>query len=233
VPDLDGLRARLTTIASVVPATGGADAETVAAAVARAREGREQASRAATLDDYVALARQTPGVRLARVEARANLHPGFGCQRAPGVVTVLVLPFLPADRPVPGRGLRHAVAAYLNRRRVIGTRIEVTGPQYVPVTVRATVQAEPGTPAADLAGAVRSALDRFLHPLTGGPDGSGWPFGRDVYRSEVLTVIDDLPGVAHVVALELVAADGAVSCANLCVGPLGLVDAGAHEIDVR
>lgn len=233
VGDVDALRMRIADIGNIVPATGGGDAETLAAATARAREGREQATRAVTLDDYGVLARQTPGVRLARAEARANLHPGFGCQRAPGVVTVLILPFLPADRPVPSRGLRRAVAAYLDRRRVIGTRIEVTGPQYVGVTVRASVEALPGTRAGDLAVAVRAALDRFLHPLVGGPDGGGWPFGRDVYRSEVLTVIDEVPGVAHVVALELVAADGTVSCANLCVGPLGLVDAGVHEIDVR
>lgn len=233
VPDLADLAEQLTGIANVVPAAGGAAAETVPAAIARAREGREQASRAVTLEDYVVLARQTPGVRLARAEARANSHPGFPCQSAPGVVTVLVLPHLPADRPVPGPGLRRAVAAYLNRRRVIGTRVEVAGPVYVSVTVRATVQALPGTRAGDLAGAVRDALDRFLHPLVGGPDGTGWPFGRDVYRSEVLTVIDEVPGVAHVLALKLVSDDGRVSCANLCLGPTGLVDAGLHEIDVR
>jgi predicted phage baseplate assembly protein len=205
----------------------------MAVATARARAGRQQAGRAVTLDDYAALARQTPGVALARVEARANLHPGFGCQRAPGVVTVIVLPHLPADRPTPRPGLRHAVAAHLDRRRVIGTRIEVTGPQYVPVIVRATVRAVAGTRTDELAGAVRDALNRFLHPLVGGPDGTGWPLGRDVYRSEVLAVIDEVARVEHVDALELVSGDGAVSCENVCIGPLGLVDAGPHEIDVR
>ncbi len=233
VPDRDALAGQLARITNIVPATGGAAAETVPAAIARAHDGRQQPGRAVTLDDYVALARQTPGVALARVEARANLHPGFGCQRAPSVVTVIVLPHLPADRPTPRPGLRRAVATHLDRRRVIGTRIEVTGPQYVSVTVRSAVRAVAGNRADALAGAVRDALDRFLHPLVGGPDGTGWPFGRDVYRSEVLAVIDEVPGVEHVDALELVSGDGAASCENVCIGPLGLVDASPHEIDVR
>ncbi len=57
--------------------------------------------------------------RLARAEARPELHPAFPCYRAPGVITVLVLPFLPVGRPAPGRGLLAAVAAYVNRRRVL------------------------------------------------------------------------------------------------------------------
>ncbi|MEU2258418.1 putative baseplate assembly protein [Nocardia xishanensis] len=230
--DLEALAGRLVRIANITPAAGGAAAESVSAAIARARDEREDAARAITLDDYATLARQTPGVRLARAEARANAHPGFPCRTAPGVVTVLVLPHLPADRPVPSPGLRRAVAAYLNRRRVIGTRVEVAEPEYVHVTVRATVHAATGTPTAGLTDAVRAALDGFLHPLTGGPDGIGWPFGRDVHRSEVLAVIGAVPGIAHVLALELVS-DGQVSCADVCIGPLGLVDAGPHEIEVR
>jgi hypothetical protein len=80
---------------------------------------------------------------------------------------------------------------------------------------------------------VRDALDRFFHPLAGGPEGTGWPFGRDVYRSEVLQVIDEVPGVANVLALELVGDPCDPTCGNLCLGPTGLVAAGPHEVDVR
>jgi Baseplate J-like protein len=232
VPDFDVLVTQLASIVNVVPAAGGSSAETVDAAAARAREDRERPMRAVTLDDYVRLAFETPGVRLARAEARANFHPGFPCLTAPGVVTVLILPFLPADQPSPSRGLRRAVAAYLNRRRTIGTRVEVTGPVYGTVTVRATVQGCPDARRGELGNAVRDALNRFFHPLNGGPDETGWPFGRDVHRSEVLQVIDDVPGVANVLDLELVG-DGGATCGNLCLGSTGLVVAGPHEIEVR
>ena len=46
-----------------------------------------------------------------------------------------------------------------------------------------------------------------------------------------MQVIDEVPGVEHVVELELVTGDGA-QCGNVCVCPLGLVAGGAHEIEV-
>ncbi|MEU7000206.1 putative baseplate assembly protein [Nonomuraea sp. NPDC046570] len=220
-------------VTNVVAAVGGAAQETVAEAAARAADGQAQSTRAVTLDDHVALALATPGVRLARAEARANLHPGFPCLTTPGIVTVLVLPHLPEGRPEPSRGLLQAVAAHLCRRRVLGTRVEVAGPVYVTVTVRASVVPAPGVRPADLPEAIRLALDRFFDPLTGGPDGTGWPFGRDVYRAEVLGVLDGVPGVSHVASLELAADGGPPSCGDLCLGPISLVASGPHEIEAR
>jgi hypothetical protein len=51
--------------------------------------------------------------------------------------------------------------------------------------------------------AVRSALRRFLHPLTGGPDGAGWPFGRDVFVSDVASLLESVSGVDYVETLTL------------------------------
>ena len=231
VADLPGLQGDLAWIRNVSPAHGGRAAQTLAEAAAAAKGAREAPTRAVTLDDFVALALATPGTRIARAQAFANRHPAFGCLTATGVVTVLVLPHLPWSRPAPEPGLRAAVAAYLAPRRVLGTRIEVAAPVYVPVTVRATVVARSGTPPATLPSAVRSTLAAFFDPLTGGPDATGWPFGRDVYRAEVLSLIDQVPGVEHVLGLELVTADGE-SCGDVCIGPTGLVASGEHEIEV-
>ena len=211
-------------------ATGGTAAETIRAAIARARADREAPLRAVTLDDHEVLALATPGARIARAEARANIHPGFPCLLAPGIVTVLVLPHLPVDRPEPTAGLREVVAEWLNDHRVIGSRIEVAGPVYAPVSVRAEVGVSAGARSSDLAALIAERIDRFLDPLTGGPDGNGWPFGRDVYRSELLQLIAETEGVEHVRALELVDAAGNVSCGNFCVGPFGLPLALPHQI---
>ena len=67
--------------------------------------------------------------------------------------------------------------------------------------------------------------------LRGGPACTGWPFGRDVVRTEILQVVDDVAGIDHVVSLDLIGPDGA-SCGNLCLGPLELVDPAEHEIAV-
>lgn len=148
------------------------------------------------------------------------------------MVTVIVVPSLPLGRPSPSPGLLRAVAAHLCPRRVVGTRVEVVGPAYREVAVRARVRALPGAAAGDLGRRVAAAIDRFLDPLEGGPAGDGWPFGRDVYRAEVLQVIDETAGVDHVLELELVPDGGEAACGNVCLGPLGLVAAGPHRIEV-
>jgi Baseplate J-like protein len=230
--ELDSTAADLAEIINPLPAGGGAAAETLDHAAGRAAELVERPQRAVTLADFEQLAAETPGTRLARVSARANLHPAFPCFTAPGMVTVVVVPSLPAGRPSPSAGLLRAVAAHLCARRVVGTRVEVVGPAYREVAVHARVRALPGVAADDLGRRVAAALDRFLDPLEGGPSGGGWPFGRDVYRSEVLQVIDETPGVDHVLALELLPDGGEVACGNVCLGPLGLVAAGGHRIEV-
>lgn len=230
--DFDAVESWLADISNAQAATGGSAAEKLEDVTRRALEMLARPGRAVTLADYEALAQRTPGVRLARVSARANLHPQFPCYSAPGVVTVLVLPSLPARRPVPSAALQQAVAAYLTRRRVVGTRVVVAGPTYRVVSVRARVQPRPRVDAAALRERLRRSLDRFFDPLVGGPEGAGWPFGRDVYRSEVLQLIDETPGVENVISLELLGEGGEPQCGNLCIGPTGLVESGHHEIEV-
>ena len=231
--DFDSAVASLAAIENPLPATGGSSGETLDEAAWRALERVERTERAVTLADYERLACATPGVRLARAEARAERHPAFPCYPAPGVVTVLVLPYLPARLPAPGGGLLDAVAAFLNRRRVLGTRVEVAGPTYLEVRVRARVKGLPGTAREALARRLGEALDAFFHPLSGGPDRSGWVFGRAIYVSEVYQVLDETEGVDHVLALELLACDGEPRCDNLCLPPDGLPAPGAHEITVE
>ena len=219
------------TVTNPVPLAGGAAAETLEHAEGRAAELPGQPTRAVTVADYETLARQTPGTRLARVAVLPDTHPGLPCVVAVGVMTVVLLPYLPLGRPAPSPGLRHAVAAYLDRHRMLGTRVEVTGPTYTEVSVHAQVQATRPASRADLASRLRAALDGFFDPLAGGPDGTGWPLGRDVYRLEVMQVLDEVPGVEHVLELELLTADGA-QCGDVCIGQIGLVAAGTHQIEV-
>src|SRR5262249_38502431 len=207
--EFEAFTKKLVKIGKPLAAKGGAAAESLTHAIGRAIESIEKTQRAVTLGDYEALALHTAGARLARAEARANLHPGFSCLNAPGVITALVLPYLPVDRPAPSPGLLQLVADYLARRRVIGTRVVVVGPSYLELTVSAKVVACSGVNKADLQQRVTDSLNRFFHPLTGGPAGKGWPFGRDVFRSEVLQVIDETAGVDHALSLELIGGDGA------------------------
>jgi predicted phage baseplate assembly protein len=160
------------------------------------------------------------------------MYPSFPCYKAPGVITVIVLPHLPQGGPIPTPGLLNAVAEYLRPKRVIGTRVEVVGPTYLTVAVQASVQSQTGANRGALQQAVVAAINKFLDPIEGGPDGTGWPFGRDVYRSEIMKVIDSVPGVDYVVSLALLSDCGTPQCGNVCLGPTWLVKAGTHQITV-
>jgi predicted phage baseplate assembly protein len=245
-------------VAPLVAPGGGADAETVAHAAGRAAAAvwaherllelcpsgapqtldqvpradvleRVAPERASTLLDFERLALAVPGVDVRRARAIAGVDPRDPCLRAPATVTVVVLAGRPASYPEPEPGLLEAVHRHLDRRRVIGTRLRVVGPSYVDIRVRARVRARSGAGAA-LAGEVAAALDAFLDPLVGGPQRTGWPFGRDVYRSEVLELVASVAGVEHVLELELEGPSGG-GCDNVCVPPAALVRAGAHEIE--
>lgn len=188
--------------------------------------------RATTLLDFERLALSVPGTRVVRSRAWAGLDPAHPCLQAPGTVTVVIVPALPPQRPTPSLGLLQVVQQYLDRRRVIGTRLVVVAPQYLEVQVEAAVQSRPAASVDRVQADILRALNTFLDPLRGGSNGLGWAFGRDVYRSEILQVIDEVAGVDHIRSLRLIGGSGAAQCGNLCLSPTSLVTPGQHRIEV-
>src|SRR4051794_39165137 len=154
----------------------------------------------------VARVRCVAGRDLAAADPSARRAP------APASVSVVVVPPRPADAgdglPEPGPDLLAGLAAFFEPRRLLGTRLHVVGPRYVPVGIGADlVVADDAAPAAVLAGA-RAALAGFLDPLTGGPEGAGWPFGRPVWVSEIYAVLGGVPLVSYVEGVALTTGDG-------------------------
>lgn len=131
--------------------------------------------------------------------------------RAPGHVSLVVVPDAPPENrtPQPSAALRMALWRFLDQRRLLTARHHVVGPDYVPVRVTATLFLEGDAPPADARQAAAADLRAFFHPLTGGPTGQGWPFGRDVHLSELYEMLDRVLGVDHVRAIQLAAPGGA------------------------
>ena len=249
------------TFTNALPAEDGADEEEIGSAAARAASALwaherlvrlcpsgncstlDQLDRASVLDlpaperattllDFERIALEVPGTRVRRARAWAELDPSYPCLEASGTVTVVIVPELPLGRPSPSDGLRRAVHRWLDRRRVLCTRLVVVGPEYLVIAVAAHVRARSGADPERVRADVDAALADFLDPLRGGPAGRGWPFGRDVYRSEILQVVDGVRGVDHVLELTISADGRAVACGNVCVPPTWLVASGTHLIEV-
>ena len=269
---VDGLRNRAllgpsfstlaaSTLRNALAARGGADAEEIGAAAARAAadlwaherlaqlcpaatcstlDQLERSAvlecvipeRAATTLDTERIAIEVPGTRVRRARAWSQLDAAVPCAEASGTVTVVIVPSLPRPKPAPSAGLVRAVKRWLDRRRVLCTRLVVVGPDYLVVSVDASVTASAEADPLRVQADVTAALTTFLDPLIGGPSGLGWPFGRDVYRSEILAVVDGVPGVDHVASLEMSGNGRPAACSNLCVAPTWLVASGVHAIHV-
>ena len=249
-----------TTFTNPLPAEDGADEEETGAAAARAAAALwsherlvrlcpsgdcatlDQLERSAVLDlpvperattllDFERIALEVPGTRVRRARAWVELDPDYPCLEVSGTVTVVIVPELPLGRPSPSAGLRRAVHRWLDRRRVLCTRLVVVGPEYLTISVSARVRAELGADPARVRDDVDTALATFLDPLRGGPAARGWPFGRDVYRSEILHVVDRVRGVDHVLELSITADGREVACGNVCVPPTWLVASGTHRVE--
>jgi hypothetical protein len=209
---------------------GGADGEPLDGVRRRAPHVLRHRRQAITAADYEDLAREaSPAVAIAR--ALATTHPSG--RHAPGRVTVCIVPHASDPRPLPSFGLRDRVRRFIAARvpaQVAGS-VAVVPPTYLAIGVEAEVRPLPFADPALVKEAVDAELAGFLHPLTGGPDGEGWPFGRDVYLSDVARRLEGLTGVDAVASLRLLLAGSPVGD-RAAVPPERLVVAGELRVSL-
>lgn len=187
------------------PATGGVDGETVRDAAARGPLLLRTLDRAVTAEDYEQLARgvapEAARVRCIRVDETSD------------AVRILVVPALPDTGELKFSALlldpamRSRIEQCLDERRCLGARISVEPPFYQGVTVVAQLRPRARTSSDALRTRAIRALYEYFSPISGGPDGGGWPFGRPVQAGEVFAVLQRLPGVDLVQDIRLFGSD--------------------------
>lgn len=221
-------------------AAGGLEREALEDAEARARRDLKTQYRGVTDSDVEYLALSTPGLRVARARAIPLYAPGlkgYPQAQAPASVSVVVVPYGPALRPTPSEGFKRTVCRHLDRHRLLTTRVYVIEPEYVGVSVRATVRLFPEFGQTETLARVQKSLDDFLRPLPldDDPDGEGWPFGRTVFRSEIYQLIESVEGVDCVEKVTLAATGVGVARSaegNILIPPQSLVYPVAHGIEI-
>lgn len=197
----------VTTLATVVPgiktvtnrlaAIGGADGETLDEARLRAPTELKAKERAVTAEDFELKAREAPA-NVARAHTLTLVDPRLPGVEVPGALTVLVVPDTDDAAPRATPATLAAVCAHLDRYRLVTTEVFATCPSYRAVRVVADVVVLPDADPARVREALAEALVTYLHPLRGGDDGQGWPFGGTVYSSALFRVVLGVPGVARV-----------------------------------
>jgi predicted phage baseplate assembly protein len=189
-------------VLNIVPAAGGLDAESLDAAKFRTPMALRSQDRAVTAQDYEFLAREASR-RVARarcIQARGGLG---GSTVPPGTVELLVVPTVPIDQErtlqslQPDPELLDEIKQYLDERRMLGTHLAVDGPAYVGVSVEATIVVQRNASPERVRSEVATRIREYLDPLIGGPEATGWPFGRDLYLSEMQSVVQSISGVEY------------------------------------
>jgi hypothetical protein len=186
--------------------------------------------RAVSTEDFEAtVLQQFSQVARAKCLARTAPGPG-GLLMKPGSVTMIVVPRGPEREPHPSSALLLQIRDFLTHQCLgnIGSDVHVLGPGFFPVTVKARVRASDPRESSEVERRAVRALEAFFHPLTGGEQGTGWPFGRDVQTSEVFAVLQAVEGVDYVAAVEL--HKGAGGTAD--IGKNDLVSSGSHTIEM-
>ena len=218
-------------ITNLTPASGGRDEETLAEAKERAPRALKSQCRAVAAEDFETLAVQA-GVK--RAKALPLHHPSFPGVPIPGVVTVIVVPDTDAPNPMPTDGTLRTVCAYLDVRRLLTTEVYVTAPTYRRVEIRGDVVADNDADLGEVKEAIEQALLTYFHPLSGGEDGLGWPFGGDIYYSQVYQRVFTVPGVERIERLViLLDGDELPECRNVPIDGGALVYSTAHDVAVN
>ena len=224
----------LTGASNPLPASGGRDVEARADTLSRGPAEIRARGRAVTLADYELLATQTPGADVERAHAISGRDVRFPGAVMPGTVSVLAVSSdRGAEPPLPDAGTLETLAERLvTLVAPAGIRVIAAAPRFQRVAVRGTVVLRD---AADVGATIEAALRNlqdFLHPLRGGAEGKGWPFGGVIrYQALVRMLLDRTPGLLAVHSLNLVL-DGVLRgrCQDCPIAADALIWPGGHEL---
>jgi hypothetical protein len=124
---------------------------------------------------------------------------GDEAECAAGWLAVVAVPRSEERTPVPSVRLAGAIEAFVLGHGPVDLSVAVLCPLYQEVGVTATVHLVGGMPAATAREALDAALRRFLHPLSTERAGG---FGEPLYRSAVVSFLEEQAAVDHVSGLD-------------------------------
>jgi predicted phage baseplate assembly protein len=199
-------------------AEGGRDPESLEEVKMRARRELRAQQRAVTAEDYEDLSKGASRA-VARVKCNA---PGNGNGALPpGMIELLIVPAATEalragdlSKLQVDQAVKDQVEAHLDQYRLLTTTLRIREPGYIGVKVKAEIVVAEYSRPELVRARVIEALKNFITPLALGPndflqngalaaDWAGWPFGRDLYVAEIFSLIQQVPGVKHVIDVQL------------------------------
>ena len=212
-------------------ASAGSDLESEADAIRRGPQVLRARGRAVTEADFALLALEAPGAQVVRARAIAGRHAAYPGRNIPGVVGVFIVPpdLGGGTPPVPiEEALRNVARSLSETAAPAGIDVVVAAPRYRYVRCRVAVVMTPGRRAFD----VLDAITTYLHPIIGGDDGQGWPFGRTLaYKPLLMFLMKQVAGLTAVPKLLMEVDDLRIDpCADVPIEDDALFWSLRHEL---
>jgi predicted phage baseplate assembly protein len=197
-------------------AEGGRDQESIDEVKLRSRREMRAQKRAVTTSDFENLILNSSR-QVARVKCTG---PGGDSNLPPGTIEILLVPAVKESiqagdlsKLLLEEELIYQVRAHLDNHRLLSTVLNINEPLYMGVKTCIEVVPDEFFQEEVVRTRVDRQLRRFLTPL---PifeeekpfdffDGrwDGWPFGRDLFISEIYSLVQQVPGVKHVLNVDL------------------------------
>lgn len=150
--------------------------------------------RAVTKEDFKELSLEADS-RIKRVDVRTS---------AKKVEIIMVIP----DDLKEASELISRLRDYLEPRRLIGTVIEIKMAESTKVNLEIMLTCKSYVEPETIKLLVEEAITRYLDSINGGPNGKGWPYGRDLREYELFHLIEKIDGVKHVNTISVKSKSG-------------------------
>lgn len=194
-------------------AYGGQDEETLEECFDRLRRELKEINRGVTYRDYEELAKKTPGLFI--VDSRVippTEWEGMGNSLPENQISIVVQPLgIEGKKASLSQKYRQNIRQALEKKKMLGTRIQILSPEYIGISVYAEIVIKPQFPHAkeQMEKAVRTYLDEKT-----------WEIGKSVVSSTLYGILDTLPCVWQVKSLSINARGN--RCRHLVNGDVGL-----------
>lgn len=244
-------------VANRQKAIGGLDAQSIEEAMLEMPKRLRSRERAVTADDFEFLVENQFRGAVSRAICLPSVSPEDANEaqnNEPNRIDIRIIPwintpesYLALDTLTASSDLHKLVRAFLDERKLITTRLYVDNPKFFWVTVEVKVKVTPGSETISLRDNILRRLYRFLNPLTGGMDGSGWPSGRNLRLWEIYQYLQsetllpsgrreslDLRQIAELTIVMFAAqSDGSTTgpaCDQIIVSRDGVIASGRHHV---
>ena len=124
-------------------------------------------------------------------------------------ISLVIVPEIKDNQSKASEELKQKLWDWLDKRRLLTTRHHVVEPSYLKLQIRMQLFLEDGASAKKVKDKAINEIKEFFHPLNSGKywNVEGFPFGQNIFLSDIYRLLETLPGVNYLEGLTLIPDD--------------------------